>query len=155
VRAEDATASADLALEIVGQPQIQISGRDGLVSAKAEAGQQSTVPLVLANTGSAAADQIELAANAPNGWKVEFEPKTVERIEPGKTAEVQALITPAAKSLNGDYMTTIRASSRGETSSTQFRVSVTTSTLWGMTGAGVIAAALLVMVGAIARFGRR
>jgi uncharacterized membrane protein len=155
VRAEDATVSADLALEIVGQPQIQISGRDGLVSAKAEAGQQSTVPLILANTGSAAADQIELAANAPNGWKVEFEPKTVERIEPGKTAEVQALITPAAKSLNGDYMTTIRASSRGETSSTQFRVSVTTSTLWGMTGAGVIAAALLVMVGAIARFGRR
>lgn len=155
VRAEDATASADLALEIVGQPQIQMSGRDGLVSAKAEAGQQSSVPLVLANTGSAAADQIELAATAPNGWKVEFEPKTVERIEPGKTAEVQALITPAAKSLNGDYMTTIRASSRGETSSTQFRVSVTTSTLWGMTGAGVIAAALLVMVGAIARFGRR
>ena len=155
VKAEDATATADLSLEIVGQPQIQISGRDGLVSAKAEAGQQSSMPVVVANNGSAAADQIELTATAPNGWKVEFEPKTIERVEPGKTAEVQALITPSPKSLNGDYMTTIRAASRGESSSTQFRVSVTTSTLWGMTGAGIVAAALLVMVGAIARFGRR
>jgi len=155
VNAEDASASADLSLEIVGQPQLQISGRDGLVSAKAEAGEQSSVPVVIANTGSAAADQIEFSATAPNGWKVEFEPKAIERVEPGKTAEVQALITPSPKSLNGDYMATIRASSRGESSSTQFRVSVTTSTLWGMTGAGIVAAALLVMVGAIARFGRR
>jgi hypothetical protein len=32
---------------------------------------------------------------------------------------------------------------------------VTTSTIWGMWGVGLIAAALLVMVGAVARFGRR
>jgi uncharacterized membrane protein len=34
-------------------------------------------------------------------------------------------------------------------------VTVTTSTVWGMAGAGVIGIALLLMVGAVARFGRR
>jgi uncharacterized membrane protein len=45
--------------------------------------------------------------------------------------------------------------SRGETASQQFRVAVSTSTMWGIVGAGIIAIALLIMVGAVARFGRR
>jgi uncharacterized membrane protein len=39
--------------------------------------------------------------------------------------------------------------------SSDFRITVTTSTLWGIVGVGIIAAALLVLVGAVARFGRR
>ncbi len=34
----------NLTLEVVGQPRLSIAGRDGLVSARAEAGQQSTIP---------------------------------------------------------------------------------------------------------------
>ncbi|MDQ2080725.1 NEW3 domain-containing protein [Xanthobacteraceae bacterium Astr-EGSB] len=155
VSAEDATAKTALSLEVVGQPQLTISGRDGLVSGRAEAGAQSNIPVVVANTGSAPADNVELSATAPSGWKVTFEPKTIDMIAPGKDAEVQAQITPTAKSLAGDYMTTIRASSRGESATTQFRVAVSTSTAWGMAGAGIIGAALLLMVGAVSRFGRR
>ena len=68
---------------------------------------------------------------------------------------VNAQVTPSEKSLAGDYMTTIRAASRGETAATQFRVTVGTSTTWGVVGVGVIGAALLIMVGAVSRFGRR
>jgi uncharacterized membrane protein len=32
---------------------------------------------------------------------------------------------------------------------------VTTSTMWGVAGVGIIGAALLIMVGAVMRFGRR
>ncbi|HZP74918.1 MAG TPA: NEW3 domain-containing protein [Pseudolabrys sp.] len=155
VSAEDTSAKTELAMDIVGQPRLQITGREGLVSARAEAGTQSSVPIVVANDGTAPADNVELAASAPSGWKVEFDPKVIARIEPGKTHEVQARITPTAKSLAGDYMTTVRATSRGENASTQFRVTVQTSTMWGMAGAGIIGAALLIMVGAVARFGRR
>jgi len=77
------------------------------------------------------------------------------RIAPNATSEANALITPTDKSLAGDYMATIRAASRGENASTQFRVTVGTSTTWGMVGVGIIGAALLLMVGAVARFGRR
>jgi uncharacterized membrane protein len=155
VSAEGATAKTDVSLEIVGQPRLALSGRDGLVSARAEAGQQASVPILITNTGSAPADAVELSSTAPTGWKIEFNPKTVDKIDPNKDAEVTALITPTDKSLAGDYMATLRASSRGETASTQFRVTVTTSTLWGMVGAGIIGVALLIMVGAVARFGRR
>jgi uncharacterized membrane protein len=155
VSAEDATAQTDLGLEIVGQPRLQVAGPDGLVTARAEAGTQTSFPVVVSNDGSAAADNVELASSAPSGWKVSFEPKTIERIEPGKDQQVQALITPTEKSLAGDYMVTIRASSRGDTSSTQFRVMVATSTVWGIASVGIIGAALLVVVGAVARFGRR
>ena len=39
--------------------------------------------------------------------------------------------------------------------SADFRITVTTSTLWGIVGIGIIAIALLVLLGAVARFGRR
>jgi len=155
VKAEDASAQTELALDIVGQPQLQVSGRDGLLSARAVAAQQSSIPIVVTNTGTAPADNIALAATAPTGWKVTFQPATIDRLVPGKDAEVQALVTPSDKSLAGDYMTSIRATSRGENASGQFRITVTTSTVWGMAGAGVIGIALLLMLGAVARFGRR
>jgi uncharacterized membrane protein len=155
VTAEDASAKVDLALDIVGQPQLQVSGRDGLLSATAVAAQQSSIPIVVGNTGTAPAENIALAATAPTGWKVTFEPSTIDRLVPGKDAEVQALVTPTDKSLAGDYMTSIRATSRGESASSQFRITVATSTVWGMAGAGVIGVALLLMLGAVARFGRR
>lgn len=155
VKAEDATATTDLALDVVGQPQLSVSGRDGLLSAHAVAAKQTSVPIVVTNTGSAPAENITLSSSAPNGWKVSFDPATIDRIVPGKDAEVQALITPSDKSLAGDYQATIRAASRGESASSNFRVTVSTSTMWGMAGAGIIGIALLMMVGAVARFGRR
>jgi uncharacterized membrane protein len=155
VKAEDASAKADLALDVVGQPQLQVAGRDGLLSARAVASKQSSVPVVVTNNGTAPAENVTLNASAPTGWKVTFEPKAIERLVPGKEAEVQALITPSEKSLAGDYMVSVNANSRGERASSQFRITVATSTVWGMAGAGVIGVALLLMLGAVARFGRR
>ena len=48
-----------------------------------------------------------------------------------------------------------RANAKGESSNADFRITVTTSTLWGIVGVGIIAVALLVLLGAVARFGRR
>jgi uncharacterized membrane protein len=155
VNAEDASAKVELALDVVGQPQLQVSGRDGLLSARAVAAQQSSIPIVVTNTGTAPADNIKLSASAPTGWKVTFEPAGIDRLVPGKDAEVQALVTPSDKSLAGDYMTSVSATSRGENASSQFRITVSTSTVWGIAGAGVIGVALLLMLGAVARFGRR
>jgi uncharacterized membrane protein len=153
--AEDATAKADVALEVTGQPKLDIAGRDGLVSARAEAGKEATIPVVITNSGTAPADQIELAGSGPSGWKINFEPKQIERIAPGQNQEVQALVTPAGKAIAGDYVSTVRATSRGESASSNFRITVTTSMIWGVYGVGIIGVALLVMVGAVARFGRR
>jgi uncharacterized membrane protein len=153
--AEDATAKTDVALEVTGQPKLDIAGRDGLVSARAEAGKEATIPIVITNSGTAPADQIELAGSGPSGWKINFEPKQIDRIAPGQNQEVQAQVTPAPKAIAGDYVSTVRATSRGESASSNFRITVTTSMIWGVYGVGIIGVALLVMVGAVARFGRR
>jgi uncharacterized membrane protein len=155
VSAEDASATTDLGLTITGQPRLDVSGREGLVSMRAAAGKETTVPIVVTNTGTAPADDIQLSGSAPSGWKITFDPKTVERIAPNENKEVQAQITPTEKAIAGDYVTTIRAAARGESASSTFRVTVTTSTMWGIAGVGIIGIALLVMVGAVARFGRR
>jgi uncharacterized membrane protein len=155
VGAEDAVVTSDLTMDITGQPKLDITGRDGLLSTSATAGKEKSIPIIIANTGTAPADQIELSGSAPSGWKITFEPKTIDRIAPSANKEVQALITPTEKAIAGDYVTSVRASTRGESASASFRVSVATSAMWGFAGVGIIAAALLVMVGAIARFGRR
>jgi uncharacterized membrane protein len=155
VSAEDTSATTDLGLSITGQPKLDVSGREGLVSTRASAGKQTTVPVVITNTGTAPAEDVELSGSAPSGWKVTFNPTSVDRIAPNANKEVQALITPTDKAIAGDYVTTITAAARGETASTDFRVTVTTSTMWGIAGIGIIGVALLVMVGAVARFGRR
>jgi uncharacterized membrane protein len=153
--AEDATAETNVALEITGQPRLTVAGRDGLLSANAQAGKETSIPLVIANTGSAPADEIELTSSAQSGWKVEFDPKTVDRIAQNQTKEVQVRVTPPEKAIAGDYPTTLTATSRGETASSQFRITVETSTMWGLYGLGIIAIALLIMLAAVARFGRR
>jgi uncharacterized membrane protein len=153
--AEDATADASVALEISGAPKLTLAGRDGIVSGRAEAGKETTIPLIVTNTGTAAADEVELTSTAPSGWKIAFEPKSVDRIAPGANKEVQVQVTPPEKAIAGDYAPTFNVAARGENASTQFRIAVQTSTMWGIVGAGIIAIALLIMVGAVARFGRR
>jgi uncharacterized membrane protein len=155
VVAEDANVTADLGLEVSGQPKIDLSGRDGVLSTKAVAGQETTVPIVLTNTGDSAAEDITLSGTAPTGWKVTFDPKTVDKIAPNDTKEVQALITPPQQAIAGDYQATLRANWRGDSASSTFRVAVTTSTMWGIVGVGLIGMALLVLVGAVTRYGRR
>ena len=155
VSADDATAASDLVLDITGQPKIDIAGREGVLSAKASAGQEASIPVILSNSGTAPAEQIELSGSAPTGWKVSFEPKAVDRIAPNETKEVQALVTPAAKAVAGDYVTTVRANARGESASQTFRIAVTTSTIWGIVGIALIGGALLVMIGSVVWFGRR
>src|SRR5437016_11254 len=97
VSAEDATASSELVMDITGQPKIDIAGRDGRLNANASAGVETSVPLVISNSGTAAAEQVELSGTGPSGWKINFEPKTVDRIAPNENKDVQALITAPAK----------------------------------------------------------
>jgi len=155
VSADDATATSDLVVDITGQPKIDIAGREGVLSAKASAGQEASIPVILTNSGTAPAEQIELSGSVPPGWKVNFEPKAVDRIAPNENKEVKALVTPSDKAVAGDYVTTVRAAARGESASQTFRVAVTTSTIWGIVGIALIGGALLVMIGAVVWFGRR
>lgn len=155
VAAEGATAELRVTLQVSGQGRLALSTKDGRLSGEAEIGKASTYTLVLNNDGTAAVDEIEMAGTVPTGWKVEFNPKSVATLAPNEKKEVQVLVTPSDKAIAGDYVASFRATARGESSAADFRITVTTSTLWGLAGLGIIAVALLVLLGAVARFGRR
>src|SRR6266436_222570 len=155
-KTEAASADLNVSLTIIGQPRLAVSGEGGRLSGEAYAGQNSQLTVVLRNDGSEAARDIELSATTPEGWKSEFDPKLLPQLAAGQTQEVKVTLTPSERAIAGDYQTTIRASAAGGLSeSANFRITVLTSTLWGAVGIAIIAIALLVVVFAVARFGRR
>ncbi len=155
VSAEGATADQKVTLQISGQGKLALSTKDQRLSGEATVGKTSDYTLVVSNDGTAPVEDVEMSGSVPSNWKVEFAPKSLQSLAPGEKKEIHASVTPSDKAIAGDYVSTFRANGRGESSSADFRITVTTSTVWGIVGIGIIAVALLVLLGAVARFGRR
>ena len=155
-RGSEAEASLELTAEVTGRPDLSVTTPDGRLSGRAYAGRETSLKIVVRNTGSAPAYNVELSSSEPSGWSVEFDPKRIEEIPPDRQVEVTAKIRPAEKAVAGDYMLTIRARPEGGRSeSAEFRITVLTSTLWGVVGIALIAVAVAVVGVAVMRFGRR
>ena len=92
----------------------------------------------------------------PTNWKVEFNPKTIPSLAPNEKKEVQ-VVGDAGRQDDRRRLRRLvpRQRAGANRRSADFRITVTTSTLWGIVGIGIIAVALLVLLGAVARFGRR
>ncbi len=155
IAAGKAEADADLLLDVSGEPSLTLAGQGDRLSGTAYAGKAKSVPLVIRNTGSAPARNITLNATTPTDWTVTFQPAKLDELNAGAEQHVTALVTPAAKALDGDYMVSLRASGDGVSQSADYRMTVLTSTVWGAAGVGVIGLALLALVGAVGRYGRR
>jgi uncharacterized membrane protein len=156
-KSEAASADLDLGMTIIGQPRLAVAGEGGRLSSEAYAGQDSQLTVIAKNDGSEAARDIEFSATTPGeGWKTSFDPKELLELAAGKSQPIKVTLTPSARAIAGDYEMTIRASAAGgQSESAKFRITVLTSTVWGMVGIGVIVVALLTVVFAVARFGRR
>lgn len=152
-------ATLPLTATVTGQPELEVTTPDGRVSTQATAGRETPLKLVVRNDGSAPAKDVELSASPPFGWSVEFEPKKIPEIPPNGQAEAMAKLKPSEKAVAGDYTLSISARSQAEGSSSsaseQFRITVMTSTIWGIVGVLLIALALGVVGLAVSRFGRR
>jgi len=151
----DARTSVQLTMEITGRPELTVTAPEGRLSGRAYAGRDSPLKVILKNTGSAPARNVSLSSFPPSGWEVTFAPERVEEIAPNAEAEVTATVRPSPKALTGDYMVSMTASSGDVSSSADFRITVSTSTLWGLVGVLVVAAGLGVVTFVVNRFGRR
>jgi uncharacterized membrane protein len=152
----EAQATTTLTAEVTGQPEMSVTAPDGRLSGQAYVGQVTPLKLIVQNAGSAPARNVELTASQPAGWKVEFDPAQIAEIPSGEQVEVTANIQPAEQAIAGDYVVTVRARPEdGPNDEAQFRITVLTSTLWGMVGVGLIAVAVAVVGLAVVRFGRR
>lgn len=154
--AGEARAELGLALEVTGKPEFSFTTKEGRLSGRAYAGRENPVKLLVKNTGSAPIKNLTFSAIEPSGWEVKWDPEKIEVLEPEKEQEVTARIKPSPKAVAGDYMVTLSASGdEGVSQSLDYRVTVLTSTLWGLLGVGIAAVGVSVLGFAVSRFGRR
>ena len=152
----DASASLDLSAEVTGQSQLTVTAPDGRLSDQIYSGRDTPIKVDLVNNGTSSARGIQLSSSAPTGWSVKFDPAQIDEVAAGQQVEVTAHIVPADKAIAGDYVLTISAQSAdGVSKSADFRITVLTSTLWGIVGIALIAIAVGVVAIAVVRFGRR
>jgi uncharacterized membrane protein len=151
-----AEAGATLVADVIGQSQLTVTAPDDRLSGQAYAGSETPFKLILRNTGSAPVRNIKLSASPPSGWSVAFAPEQVPEVPSGQQVEVTANIKPDAQAVAGDYMVSMTAQPQdGASKAADFRITVLTSTLWGIAGIGLIAVAVVVVGLAVMRFGRR
>ncbi len=152
----DVETSLDLVAEVVGRPELDITTPDGRLSGDVYLGRENTINLVVRNKGSAPAIGVRVSASAPAGWTVTLDPEQIAEVPADGEVDVTATVEPAEKAVAGDYIITFRASpTEGSSDSTEYRVTVRASTLWGLVGVVLIAVAIGVVALAVTRFGRR
>jgi uncharacterized repeat protein (TIGR01451 family) len=150
----DKTAHADLSIEVTGSYSLTLSTPDGRLNAGASAGGTTDLGVVVSNTGTADLENVELSAAPPNGWTVDFEPKTVTVPAQG-TVNATAHIKPSGDAIAGDYVVTLRSTSPSASATADIRVTIETSLLWGAVGVALIVLVLLGLWWTFRRFGRR
>jgi uncharacterized membrane protein len=154
VTSGDRSAHADLAVEITGSYKLTLTTPDGRLNAQATAGSPTAISLLVQNDGTAVVEGVALSATTPNGWKVVFDQPTVD-VAPGDPVQVTATLTPSGDAIAGDYATTFKASSDQANASTDIRVTIETSLLWGAVGLGLIVLVLGGLWWIFRRYGRR
>jgi uncharacterized membrane protein len=157
VSAATNATSASLVLEvvIVGSYNIELSTPTGLLSTKITAGDYKRVELVVNNTGSSDLNDVKFEFSAPVNWDVTFDPKKVDKLQPGKTAQVFATIKADKKAIPGDYVAILESKTLEVSSKISFRISVETRLLWGWVGVLIIIAALGSVYYLFRKYGRR
>lgn len=148
-------AKVDLQVVITGNYSLELSTPSGRLNQDVNAGKKSALTLEIENTGSADLQAINLSASAPPGWSVTFEPETIDQLKAKEKKQVTAYITPDSKAIAGDYIVSISASARETSASADIRVTVHTSTLWGIVGVAIIAGVIYWVATTFKKYGRR
>lgn len=148
-------AEAPLQVQITGSFDMQLTTPDQRLNADVTAGQPTSFPVVVFNTGTADLVQVSLDSIPPSGWEVTWDTEVIPTIAAGDFATVNAIITPSGEAIAGDYQITFRASSEDANASMEVRSTVSPSAFGGMVGIGLILLTLAALAWVFRRFGRR
>lgn len=150
-------ASTNVNVTLKGVADLRMVTRDQTLNTTLTAGTKTTVDIFVGNAGSAPVRNLNIiASRKPEKWTVEFKPDKIDVINPGDVREIKADILAPARTIAGDYLLTFTPNAaEGSPKPVDFRVTVSTPTIWGWVGFGVVA---LVVVGlgiVFVRLGRR
>ena len=147
--------STDLKITITGTYSLALSTPNELLSFDAHANRESDVTLTVTNNSNVDLQNITLTSSAPSGWNVSFDTSSIDVLEAGATQEITVHVTPGDAAMTGDYVTTFTASCSETSADAQFRVSVKTSTVWGVAAVVIILALIAAVAAVFKKYGRR
>lgn len=149
------TLSTELTVSITGTYDVSLSTSDGRLSCDAYANKGTNVTLTVTNNGNVDLTNLNLTSSAPTDWDVTFSESTIDTLEAGATKEVTATITPGENVITGDYVTSLSISNDQTSSSADFRVTVKTSTTWGIAAIAIVIVLVLGLAAIFKKYGRR
>lgn len=146
---------AELKAIITATYELTFTPTSGRYDTKATSGKDNHFAVQLKNTGSASIEKISLSSSGPEGWKIKYNPSEIDKLDAGKTKDIDVTIFPPDKTIAGDYMVTLNVTSENSSPKMDVRVTVQTPTIWGWVGIGIIVIVIVGVAIIFARLGRR
>lgn len=149
-------ASATVKVSLKGTQDLKMGSLAGTLNTSLTAGKKSPVDFVVGNAGTAPIRNLSFVTKKPSDkWTVEFKPDKIELIEPGQVQEIKMEVLAPDRTIAGDYLMTLTANSPEVTKSVEFRVTVSTPTIWGWIGFAIVGLVVLGLAIVFFRLGRR
>jgi len=149
-------ASTAVKVSLKGTQDLKMGSLAGTLNTSVTAGTKTPIDFVVGNAGTAPVRNVNFVTKKPNDkWAVDFQPDKIDSLDPGEVRQIKMEILAPDRTIAGDYMLTLTANSADTNKSVDFRVTVSTPTIWGWIGFGIVGLVVLGLAVVFFRLGRR
>ena len=149
-------ASTNVNVSVKGTPDLKMGTAGGTLNTSVTAGTKTPIDFLVGNAGTAPIRNLAFVTKKPSDkWTVEFKPDKIDALNPGEVREIKMEILAPDRTIAGDYLLTLTANAAEATKSSEFRVTVSTPTIWGWIGFGIVGLVVLGLAIVFFRLGRR
>src|ERR1051325_4426413 len=149
-------AATNLRVSLKGTQDLKMGSASGTLNTALTAGAKSPVEFLVGNAGTAPIRNLSFITKKPNDkWTVDFRPDKIAALAPGEVQQIKMEILAPDRTIAGDYMLTLTANSPEVNKTVDFRVTVSTPTVWGWIGFAIVALVVLGLGVVFFRLGRR
>jgi uncharacterized membrane protein len=149
-------AASTVKVSVKGTQDLKMGSASGTLNTSLTAGRKTPVDFLVGNAGTAPIRNLSFISKKPNDkWTVEFRPDKIDALNSGEVREIKMEILAPDRTIAGDYLLTLTANAPEVNKSVDFRVTVSTPTIWGWVGFGIVALVVLGLAVVFFRLGRR
>ncbi len=149
-------AERQLKITLTGTYDLQVgTPPPGNLNTFITAGEKAEVVFLIGNAGTAALRNLSFLSTKPEKWNVKFEPDKIDSLEVGEVREIKTEILAPKRTIAGDYLLSVTSNSPDVNKSIEYRVTVSTPTVWGWIGFVIVILVVLALGGVFVRMGRR
>lgn len=149
-------ANTTVKVSVKGSADLKMGTASGTLNSSVTAGKKAPIDFLVGNAGTAPIRNLAFVTKKPNDkWTVEFKPDKIDALNPGEVREIKMEILAPDRTIAGDYLLTLTANAADVTKSAEFRVTVSTPTIWGWIGFGIVGLVVLGLGLVFVRLGRR